>query len=233
MTMGSSLAHGLAKKELREYAEDFAARFSQLESKLLSKNSKRASRYRQIRDSLLELYGDEVVLFSEDGTATGKKKNDSALIIAFAPYYEEDELGMMFHLHTLSARSPSIKVFQISKFNKHSIARFYQTYELETMAEIFRNNPEDIEALITLGASLIQKCADTKIQPLQLSLSKGVIRFLFDPTENLMEVKTIIAYSAMTPEISSEWENLIGKNMAIGWKNYNSSLEDISTPFST
>jgi len=233
MTMGSSLAHGLAKKELREYAEDFATRFSQLESKLLSETSKRASRYRQIRDSLLELYGDEVVLFSEDGTTTGKKKNDSALILAFAPYYEEDELGMMFHFHKLSARSPSIKVSQISKFNKHSIARFYQTYELESMAEIFRNNFDDIVALMTLEASLIKKCAKEKIQPLQLSLSKGVMRFLFDPIENLMDVKTIIAYSAMTPEISSEWENLIGKNMAIGWKNYNSSLEDISTPFST
>jgi len=229
MVLGSSLAHGIAKKCKRDGLEKFNGRLAEVKQKVLGFRVKRAAKYRYLQEAYNFLYQQHGLFLDLFGDKSGKDKK--AWFLFFGVWPKKVEINKTERIiweltgHKESAKDPrgNFDVKPGVIFGDHAVARYFETYDGETdFAKILRNNRQDVDALIHAHQYLSEKINldSIKDNAVQLYGNRGVIRCLWIPENNVLEVKTIISYDAMPPEQAKEYRALISTNHVSQWRNY-------------
>ena len=222
-SLGSSLAHGLAKRDGRESD----ARFKAMDKRLLSALSRTKTETGAF-NALVKALKDDLRKDMLFGFRTGNKKKQAAMFVHLLGAEDGFCLGT-----TLITKFPSIDIetYEPVLFTKHCVARLYQTFAVRNMKQFFKQYPDIVFRLWRCG---MQGCESHERTPppedyeSKLSLWHPQAEFRGFWLSGWIKLTTVISTASMSPIQSKkglEKAEQEGRMINPGWEDYLASLK--------
>jgi len=191
-TLGTSLAHGLSHRSIRETHKQVAIDI--VHGAVRAGKQKRAAIFRAITQSFRKMNRGRIVWQEKIGGQSGKDKNASYTLLGFATT-KDNNLELLFF--SVAARNPKkYGIRSMAEISSHCLARMYQTFGCDSPSEVFEKIGRTVEALPVIW--LKAASGETKLSGSFAFLHpEGVIISTWDDDRFIMH--TAIALTAMSP----------------------------------
>lgn len=201
-SLGSSLAHGVAKRSIREDSDSFWKGFERaLAAKIPGKNS-RSAYYRYMCNAVNKTVADTLILkqhYGKNQKGTDKKaKTIWYSWVAFEEMYGLQEIS-------IRARDPQIEVAELCWITHHGVARIFQTYNCRSITE-FSQKYLGIAELDELKELKVLYFMGMRSENTSLLLGDAEIIIGFSREVGVL-IKTAISFSAMNPSKAQYFRN--------------------------
>jgi hypothetical protein len=141
-SLGTSLAHGVAKRELRERGAVFKDKFHRSINEAFFGKQTNTAIYNRVNKKLKKELGSDLLFTYETGA--GKKRKMGYCVSA---YYEDTGIALLeFHINFSPLVDLEIGEERLS-ISEHALARIYQTFGVSSFREFIRNHREIILAI--------------------------------------------------------------------------------------
>ncbi len=220
MTIGKSLAHGLSKRNLRELFEIDNEKYIRTVKRNHPGKFKRAALFRAERQSLLDMYQDQMLCLWEDGEMSGKDKNAVFTFIAWivTETKPDHEKYLSIEGCKLTARTLDVFQFQIAVVNNHAIARMLQTFSVKTIEELMTKLKKQFSLIFSIHIEF-RKTDPSQYEAMAILHEEGIIICEFDVRDDLLFIRTAISLNSLnTGKRKFVLDHIAKESYAIPWR---------------
>lgn len=206
MTLGNTLAHGLAGGQSMSQFEDINNIMTNIND---SKRYSRAGAFRNKVNRIKNILKHGLVYEFLEGDARGKNKKTYYMAVGYVPIPKSNDF--ILAIFRVDAKNPWREGIKGAiRFTQHAIARGLQTFGIMDVIDLFKLLHQEMTTQVLFE---YENCHESNA----MLLSKGVM--IFDDNET---VKTFISYNSMVPKQAEHLQRLRsqheGNGVVIKWK---------------
>jgi|GEM_PF-3857501 len=226
-SLGSSLAHGVAKREVRETHEAFNQALKKAYDKYINDNQSRSARYRNLCKLVDEVVGGHLLV--KYVTGRNQRGTDKRAYCQWIYWIgrgqkvsNEKDLRIWIESTQVYARDPKLLSASFCEIGHHGLARIYQTYNCRSFGE-FSQKYLSGKALLSLGDLGVEYIEGKRSAEMVTSMLLGdaEIKIGYSPKPDVprhlkpsmgslaaIHIKSALAFSAMAPDKARHLQNL-------------------------
>jgi hypothetical protein len=197
-SLGTSLAHGVAKRELRERGAVFKDKFHRSINEAFFGKQTNTAIYNRVNKKLKKELGSDLLFTYETGA--GKKR---VMGYCISGYFEDaaivlHDLHIVFSaLHESELGEPSLRI------TKHALARIYQTFGVRSFREFIKNHREILLAIFFVSLAYPERAKNITLpedEYIDVHMWHPLAEFRCSYSSGVMWIDTVISTKSINEQ---------------------------------